>query len=90
MMKKTSGPWLDKVIYAFLLSPMVVLGAIVASMLSRNSSLGYVAVLCVWWPANAYLIHKVCSVKGGVLLLRMVTFFFAHAAALAVVLLCFG
>jgi hypothetical protein len=89
-MKKTSGPWLDKVIFSFLLSPMIVLGAIVASIVSKRSAFGYFAVRCVWWPANAYLIHKVCWAKGGVLLLRMVTFFFAHAAALAVVLLCFG
>lgn len=85
-----SGSWLDKIVFAILLLPMLVLGKVLAWLLMGTSSLGFLVFMALWWAANSYLIYKVCWRYGGLLLLRMISFFFIHTAALILVLYFFG
>jgi hypothetical protein len=87
---RESGSWLDRVIFAFLQLPMLLLGSVLASLLLPSSNLLHLVFVVLWLMANNYVIYVVCWKNGGVLLVRMISFFLSHVAALAMVLLFFG
>lgn len=87
---RESGSWLDRGIFVFLQLPMIVLGTVLASLLFPSSDLLHLAFVVLWLIANSYVIYVVCWKNGGVLLIRMISFFLSHLAVLAMVLLIFG
>ena len=87
---RESGSWLERAIFVFLQLPMVALGAVLAPLIFGSSSLWEFVFIGLWLVANSYVINVICWKNGGVLLIRMISFFLSHLAVLAMVLLIFG
>lgn len=70
--------------------PMIVLGHVLATLLFKGGTLASHAFFIAWPIANFALAYKLCQKDEHILVIRLVTFFFAELAVLAIVLLYFG
>jgi len=70
--------------------PMIVLGHVLGALLFKEGTLASYAFFIAWPIANIALAYRLCQKDGHILVVRLVTFFLAELATLAIVLLYFG
>lgn len=70
--------------------PMIVLGHVLSGIFFKPGALVSYVFFLAWPFFNFFLAYRVCQKNGGILVVRLISFFFVEVAVLAIVLLYVG
>jgi hypothetical protein len=70
--------------------PMIVLGHVLSGIFFKPGALVSYVFFLAWPFLNFFLAYRVCQKNGGILVVRLVSFFFVEVAVLAIALLYVG
>ena len=77
-------------LWALISLPMIVLGHVLCAILFKAGSPASYVFFIVWPFANFSLAYRLCQEGDNILVIRLVSFFLAELAILAILLIFFG